>query len=134
MSTTAAAVGALGDTFTTSIQVQKDAVTAANNAIPALLAYKNNALNPADKRALADASYQSAVTTRDKALSDIPKLTAMQNEYVALKAEEADPKTTVERKQAIAQRVSTLQAEFLQLNPLSRSALDSLINSWKPPA
>jgi hypothetical protein len=114
--------------------VQDDAVAAANQAIPALLSYKNNLSNPQDKRDLANAAYQSAVSTREKALSDIPKISTIQNEFLALKAEDSDPNTTLARKQAIAQRIAVLQSNFLNIGAISRSGLDALKKTWVPSA
>lgn len=132
-STSASSIAAVGDIFSTARLVQDDAVSAANLAIPALLSYKNNPSNPQDKRDLANAVYQSAVTTRDKALTDIPKIDTIQNEFLALKAEESDPNTTLVRKQAIAQRIAVLQSNFLSIGAITRSGLDALKKSWVPP-
>jgi hypothetical protein len=133
-STSAANISALANTFSESLVVQDDAVAAANQAIPALLSYKNNLSNPQDKRDLANAAYQSAVSTREKALSDIPKISTIQNEFLALKAEDSDPNTTLARKQAIAQRIAVLQSNFLNIGAISRSGLDALKKTWVPPA
>ena len=132
-STSAANIAALANTFSDALVVQADAVTSANTAIPALLSYKNNLSNPQDKRDLANAAYQSAVSTREKALSDIPKINTIQNEFLALKAEDSDPNTTLTRKQAIAQRIAVLQSNFLNIGAITRNGLDVLKKTWVPP-
>ena len=132
-STSAANISAISNTFSDALVVQDDAVAAANKAIPALLSYKNNLSNPQDKRDLANAAYQSAVSTREKALLDIPKINTIQNEFLALKAEDSDPNTTLARKQAIAQRIAVLQSNFLNIGAITRNGLDALKKTWVPP-
>lgn len=125
--------GLTSDSLSAAKEVQQDAVSAANRAIPALLSYKNNILNPEEKRAVADIAYQDAVSTRDKALADIPKLDTLLNEFGALQTELEVVDTTPTRKQAIVQRMSVLQTAFINLGTITRSELDSRIRIWVPP-
>ena len=125
--------GLTSDSLSVAKEVQQDAVSAANRAIPALLSYKNNILNPEEKRAVADLAYQDAVSTRDKALADIPKLDTLLNEFGALQTELEAVDTTPARKQAIVQRMSALQTAFINLGTITRSELDSRIRIWVPP-
>ena len=131
---TAANTAAMLTTFSTARVVQDDAVTAANNAIPALLSYKNNTSNPTDKRDLANAAYLNAVSTRDKALSDIPKISTIQNEFITLDTELKDPSTTLLRKQEINQRMGILQTAFTNLSAITRTELNTRISTWVLPA
>ena len=125
--------GLTSDSLSVAKEVQQDAVSAANRAIPALLSYKNNILNPEEKRAVADLAYQDAVSTRDKALADIPKLDTLLNEFGALQTELEAVDTTPARKQVIVQRMSALQTAFINLGTITRSELDSRIRIWVPP-
>lgn len=132
-SSTAAGITISSDTLRAAKTVQEDAVSAANQAIPALLSYKNDLANPLEKRDQAEASYNDAVATRDKALGNIPKIDTVQNEFAALEEEAADVNTTSARQQEIIQRMNILQNAFISIGAITRSELDSRIRTWVPP-
>ncbi len=132
-SSTAAGISISSDTLSAAKSVQEDTVSAANRAIPALISYKNDLTNPIDKREQAEAAYNDAVATRDKALGNIPKIDTVQNEFGALETEVDDITITPARKQEIIQRMSVLQNAFISIGAITRSELDSRIRSWVPP-
>ncbi len=132
-SSTAANITVSSETFSTARTVQDDAVSAANNAIPELLSYKNNTANPADKRELANTAYNNAVATRDKALADIPHIDEIQNEFNTLETELKDVNTTLARQQEINQRMGILQTAFNSIGAITRSELNTRISTWVPP-
>ena len=134
VSSSAANTAATLTALSTARSVQDDTVSAANKAIPALLSYKNDQSNPTDKRDLANAAYLDAVAARDKALSDIPKIDTIANEFSALETELQNPNITLLRQQEINQRMGVLQIAFNNLGAITRTELNTRISTWVPPA
>jgi hypothetical protein len=123
------------DTFSSAKIIQQNTVSAANSAIPALLSYKNNTSNPQEKRTQAQAAYNDAVATRDKALGDIPRIDSLQNEFNALQTQlsAAGSSAPTDRTREINLRLTSIEASFNNLNTITKAQLTDKIRTWVPP-
>lgn len=129
--TTANNTGISVTVFNDSITLHNNVVSTANNYITQLTRYANNSRNPDDRRAAARSLAQNAVTVRDKAVSLIPQITTIRNQYQALELEKNAQGTTATRQQEIVQQQAQLYSQFNNLRPYDQAQLDTLVESWK---
>jgi hypothetical protein len=126
----AAASGLNAQAFSDALAVQNRAVQSANSYISRLLAFANARNTPDEKRDAARATAQSAVNTRDKALSDTPRIASLLEEFRALDAEEARTGTSDARKLQITQRKAALYTEFTRLQAITAEQLRAFEETW----
>jgi hypothetical protein len=119
------------DTLKNIIAVQDRVVPAANAVTGKLLDYANNTSNTTVNREEARKLYNSAIFSREKALTDRAVLSSILAEVEDLNAEYANTATTPERKEAIVSRKNTLQGQINSINPITQAQLDELIRNWQ---
>lgn len=118
-------------TFSDSIALHNNIVTISNSYISRLNNYANDTDNPDDRRTEARYLALNVVTTRDKAIDLIPKITTIRDEYSVLEAEKDSPETTIARRREIIQKQAQLYSQFNNLQPYNRTQFDTLVESWR---